>query len=273
MSKCSKVGFIEEDSQYTVSQILKFFEEDENENNLPKFCNNDNDVDEDNDVKRNTQTIECFTDEDDTVNYDFVGSKYSETVSKSEASVRSNELSSRYIVSSVNDNKAIIHVSKNAVHNNDEKNYNRQNQNKHNQKVHGHNAHTTPKTENMSNVITYHCRSPSVLINSPRVLSNKFGNHQIDRLTSDFRKKSSNDKPPPNKKQNVMDILSLSIKDLNENKGSFSIGNSNHNHNQIQPSAENSTSCIWKMNDFDATNSHCNTEYSVVIFGFFIDLP
>lgn len=312
-SICGNESFIEEDSQYTVSRILKICEKAENVNNPTTsnvqettrrkrlyigsvddlFCHNDDDDDEDNDVIINTQTIGSFSDSDDTVNYDVndavanhnlhnstnlfrdtFGGEQSNTVAKSVTCVRSDELFSTYNESGANVSKATSHVSENAAHSNNEHNHYGQNQNEHNQNIHSQSAHTPPKKPNTSNLITYHCRSPSVLIKSSSILSIKFENNQFDRSSSDARKTSSDDDSPLNTKLSVLNTqLSLSkhFEDFDEIKENFSspfatcrssIGNRNRNHNQIQPSANSSTPCSRGLGAIDATNSNCDTEFS-----------
>ncbi|XP_031618360.1 ATP-dependent DNA helicase fml1 [Contarinia nasturtii] len=215
-SVCGNHSFIDEkeESQYTVSRILKICEDAEKargdkcdkssilESTLKRrrlFIGSVDDLfceDFDDDIVINTQAVDVsLSPADDMLNYD-VGdaiaeqknsqastSLFKDTIEvassnksqnipiKSLTAVKSDELFSSYNESTTNITK---HIPNQVDH------------------VSSQNIQTTPQKSNSTNIFSYHCRSPSVLIKSSSVLS-QLGNNQnnFHPTSSDQHSKSS----------------------------------------------------------------------------------
>lgn len=242
-SICGNDSFIEE-SQYTVSRILKICEDAEKANNrsnentsqrrrrlfigsvqdLFRECDDEED---DDDVIINTQAMETSV-SDDTVDYDvqdamaqlrdlhnstnlFKSSLESNKPSgaaKPVTLVKSDELFSTYNESMANASKASHNNASrnNASHNNastSNASHSTRGGPGNLNKISDSPPRTPKKSNNSTSLFTYYNRSPSVLIKSSSILSNKFDNDQNISMS-----KTSSDNKSPN-------LLDANLRTLN----------------------------------------------------------
>lgn len=221
-SVCGNESLAEEESQYTVSRILKICEETERDKCGPVnvestvkrrkrlYIGSINDLicddgDDDDDAIINSQIIGVsISSSDDTINYDVDDaiehhhnphhstnlfkdtiegdvSHRSNAPAKSVTCAKSDELFSTYNETTVNSSKASTSVVKNMINNNQSSKQNREQTP----------PPTTPNKSNQS-FFAYYSRSPSMLIKTNSILTNKFDHNHSDKSACNTSKTSSN---------------------------------------------------------------------------------
>lgn len=284
-SVCGNENLIEEESQYTVSRILKICEDAERadvQKREPKpsgstirrrrlyigsvddlFCEkdgNDNDDDDDDNVIINTQAVDVtLSESDDTVNYDV------EDAMAQRKSIHHSKFFFKDTIGCEPFNKLTNTPAKSVTGVKSDELFSTFNESLANMsKPSGcnDNNRTQPKTPTKnknSNFFVYHSRSPSILIKSSSILSARLDNNQAEQSICNTSKTCSNQSNKSPKmlcsKLSVLNTqLSKHLEDLNEVKENFSSPffvvrspNIKHNeNNHLQPEAD----------------SNCDTEFS-----------
>lgn len=231
-SVCGNDSLIEEESQYTVSRILKICDDAENEKMNKMAPINDESTktkrkllyvgsvedlfcDDDDDDFLNSQILR-LSESDGTINYDVEDamaqieniknhstSLFKDTID-GETSHKSTDASAKPVTLVKSDdlfstyNESVANTSKGNASN--VKNVTKNNEStKQEQRPPEQDIHTTPKKSNNSNFFAYYSRSPSVLIRTTSVLSTKFDNNHANKSTCNNNSKNSSthsDKSP-----------------------------------------------------------------------------
>lgn len=222
-SVCGNENLVEEESQYTVSRILKICEDAEKkETEKPigsarrrrrlyigsvddLFREDDDNVDDDDaDVIINTQAVDVtLSESDDTVNYDVEDAMANHNdlhhsaslfkdITVGEPSNKSSNTLAKSVMGAKSDelfstyHESLANISK---HDESTVNSEHQTRSQHEQSI----QKTPTKKNNLnSNLYIYHSRSPSMLIKSSSVLSTRFDNNQDDQSPCDTSKISKN---------------------------------------------------------------------------------
>ncbi|XP_055315691.1 uncharacterized protein LOC129575739 isoform X2 [Sitodiplosis mosellana] len=224
-SVCGNENLVEEESQYTVSRILKICQDaervDVNEcevkpsgsttrrrrlyiGSIDDLFREEDDDDDNDDVIINTQAVDVtLSESDETVNYDVEDAMANQKdvhhsislfkdTSGGEPSNKSTNTLAKSVTGAKSDelfstfNESLANISKPDAGNvNGRIPPDTRSQQEESMK-------TTPKKQNNSNLYVYHSRSPSVLIKSSSILSTRFDNNQADRSFCNTSRISSN---------------------------------------------------------------------------------